>query len=83
MGEVRKAYKRLLENIKEKVPLGLPDVNGKRILSRVLVTETGFGFVIEFINRLHVVTTSTITSNTVPDLHTYNHSTTIFSVYFY
>jgi hypothetical protein len=37
------------------------------ILSRVLVTATGFGLVIRFINRLQVVTT--ITSNTVPDLH--------------
>jgi hypothetical protein len=33
----------------------------------VLVTEKGFGMVIEFINHSQVVTT--ITSNTVPDLH--------------
>jgi hypothetical protein len=37
------------------------------ILSRVLVTETGFGLVIGFINRLQVATT--ITYNTVPNLH--------------
>jgi hypothetical protein len=37
------------------------------ILSCVLVTETGFGLVIVFFNRLQVVTT--ITYNTVSDLH--------------
>jgi hypothetical protein len=37
------------------------------ILSHVLVTETGFGLVIGFINRLQVVTT--ITYNTVPGFH--------------
>jgi hypothetical protein len=37
------------------------------ILSRVLVTETGFGLVIGFINRLQLVTTNNY--NTVPDLH--------------
>jgi hypothetical protein len=39
------------------------------IMSHVLVTKTGFGLVIEFINRLQVVIT--ITSNTAPDLHTF------------
>jgi hypothetical protein len=39
------------------------------ILSRVLGTAAGFGLVIGFINRLQLVTTSTITYNTVPDLH--------------
>jgi hypothetical protein len=38
------------------------------ILSRVLVTETGFGLVIGFINRLQVATI--FSSDTVPDLHT-------------
>jgi hypothetical protein len=37
------------------------------VLFRSLVTETGFGLVIGFINRLQVATT--ITYNTVPDLH--------------
>jgi hypothetical protein len=37
------------------------------IVSRVLVTKTGFGLVIGFINCLQVATT--ITCNTVPDLH--------------
>jgi hypothetical protein len=46
------------------------------ILSRVLVTETGFGLVFGFINRLQLVTTNN--SNTVPDIHNlqtlhYNH----------
>jgi hypothetical protein len=36
------------------------------ILSRVLVTETGFGLVIGFISRLQLVTTNNY--NTVPDL---------------
>jgi hypothetical protein len=36
------------------------------ILSRVLVTETGFGLVNGFINHSHVVTTNNY--NTVPDL---------------
>jgi hypothetical protein len=36
-------------------------------MSRVLVTETGFGLVIGLINRLQLVTT--INYNTVPDLH--------------
>jgi hypothetical protein len=38
-----------------------------KILSRVLVTETGFGLVIWFINRLQLVTT--ITYNTVTNFH--------------
>jgi hypothetical protein len=38
-----------------------------KTMSRVLVTETVFGLVIGFINRLQAV--STITYNTVPDLH--------------
>jgi hypothetical protein len=37
------------------------------MLSRVLMTETGFRLVIGFINPLQVVTK--ITYNTVPDLH--------------
>jgi hypothetical protein len=37
------------------------------ILSRVLVTETGFGLVTVFINRLQLVITNNY--NTVPDLH--------------
>jgi hypothetical protein len=37
------------------------------MLSRALVTETGFGLVIGFINRLQLVTTNNY--NTVPDLH--------------
>jgi hypothetical protein len=37
------------------------------ILSRVLVTEIGFGLVIGFINRLQVVTTKNYCI--VPDLH--------------
>jgi hypothetical protein len=37
------------------------------VLSRVLVTATGFGLVIGFINHSQVVTT--INYNTVPDLH--------------
>jgi hypothetical protein len=49
------------------------------ILSRVLVTATGFGFVIVFINHSQVVTI--INYNTVPDFHTTKHSTLIFSVY--
>jgi hypothetical protein len=48
-------------------------------MSRVLVTETGFGLVIGFINRLQVVTTNNY--NTVPDLHATKHSTLIFSAY--
>jgi hypothetical protein len=49
------------------------------ILSRVLVTKTGFGLVIGFINRLQVVTT--INYDTVPDFYTTKHSTLISSVY--
>jgi hypothetical protein len=37
------------------------------ILSRVLVTKTGFGLVIGFINRLQLVTTNDY--YIVPDLH--------------
>jgi hypothetical protein len=37
------------------------------ISSRVLVTETGFGLVIGFINRLQLLTINNY--NTVPDLH--------------
>jgi hypothetical protein len=36
-------------------------------MSRVLVTETGLGLVIGFINRLQMA--ATITYNMVPDLH--------------
>jgi hypothetical protein len=43
------------------------------ILSCVLVTKTGFGLVIGFINHLQVVTTTD--SRTVLDFHTTNHST--------
>jgi hypothetical protein len=49
------------------------------ILSRVLVTETGFVLVIGFINRLQFVTTNNY--NTVPDVSLYKHSTPIFWVY--
>jgi hypothetical protein len=49
------------------------------ILSRVLVTATGFGLVIGFINHSQVVTTTNY--NTVPDFYTTKHSTLIFSVY--
>jgi hypothetical protein len=49
------------------------------ILSRVLVTKTGFGLVFGFINHLQVVTT--INYNTVPDFHTTNHSRLIYLVY--
>jgi hypothetical protein len=49
------------------------------MLSRVLVTETGFGLVIGFINHSHVVTT--INCNTVPEFYTTKHSTLIFSFY--
>jgi hypothetical protein len=38
-----------------------------KILSRVLVIETGFGFVFGFISSLHVETT--INYKPVPDLH--------------
>jgi hypothetical protein len=38
-------------------------------MSRVLVTEMGFGLVIGFINRLQLVTTSTNNYNTVTDFH--------------
>jgi hypothetical protein len=38
-----------------------------KILSRVLVTENVFGFVIGILNHLEVATT--FTYNTVPDLH--------------
>jgi hypothetical protein len=38
-----------------------------KVLSRVLVTKTGFGLVIEFINRSQVVTT--INYNTVTNFH--------------
>jgi hypothetical protein len=48
-------------------------------MSRVLVTETGFGLVIGFIDHVQVVTT--INYNTVPYLHNLNRSTPIFSVY--
>jgi hypothetical protein len=48
-------------------------------LSHVLVTRTGFGFVIGFINHLQVVIT--INYNTVPDFYTTKHSTLISSVY--
>jgi hypothetical protein len=41
--------------------------SGVKILSRVLVTEMWFGLVIGFINSLQVATT--ITYNTVPELH--------------
>jgi hypothetical protein len=44
-----------------------------RILSRVLVTKTGFGLVIGFINHLEVVTA--INYHTLPDFRTTNHST--------
>jgi hypothetical protein len=44
-----------------------------KILSRVLVTKTGFGLVIEFINHLQVLTA--INCHTFNDFHTTNHST--------
>jgi hypothetical protein len=43
------------------------------LLSHVLVSKTGFGLVIGFINHLQVVTT--INYHTVPEFHTTNHST--------
>jgi hypothetical protein len=46
------------------------------ILSRVLVTKTGFGLVIGFINHLQVVTK--INYNTVPDFYTTRHYTPIY-----
>jgi hypothetical protein len=49
------------------------------ILSPVLVTATGFGLVIGFINHSQIVTT--INYNIVPDFYTTKHSTLIFSVY--
>jgi hypothetical protein len=39
----------------------------KIVLSRILVTETGFGLVFGLINRLQLVTTNNY--NTVPELH--------------
>jgi hypothetical protein len=49
------------------------------ILSRVLVTKTGFELVIGFINHARVVTT--INYITVPYFYTTKHSTLIFSAY--
>jgi hypothetical protein len=43
------------------------------LLSRVLVTETGFGFVFGFIDHLQVVTA--INYHTVPTFDATNHST--------
>jgi hypothetical protein len=43
------------------------------ILSRILVTETGFGLVFGFINHLQFVTA--INYNTLPAFHATNHST--------
>jgi hypothetical protein len=48
-------------------------------LSRLLVTATGFGLLIGFINHSQVVIT--INYNTLPDFYTTKHSTLIFSVY--
>jgi hypothetical protein len=61
------AYRILVGKPEEKRPLEDQDVGGWIILSRVLVTETGFGLVIGFINRSQVVTT--INYNTVTNCH--------------
>jgi NhaP-type Na+/H+ and K+/H+ antiporter len=63
------------------IKFGSTALEGNIILSRVLVTATGFGLVIGFINHSQIVIT--INYNTVPDLHTCNYSTTNFSVYFH
>jgi hypothetical protein len=68
----------MVDNLKMENHLGYFGVDENIISSRVLVTETGSGMVIGFINHLHVIIT--ITSNNVPDLYTYNHSNLIFSV---
>jgi uncharacterized membrane protein required for colicin V production len=48
-------------------------MGGKVIVSRILVTETGFGFVFGFINHLQVVTA--INYHTVSAFHATKHST--------